>query len=151
MNSQHDSRPIIIRRGRFPSAVTPDLAVLHTRSTSNGSDIGHCGPSQPLFLPDQLHAVSKFSGFGRPQLARVLVVFSRLSLPQILARICERERRPEPAVNLSTPVRNYGDVFSCRRSLRPARKFGEEDGEVSASEGPLERPGRLGVVLLEAE
>src|SRR6266852_5318757 len=47
VNSQHDSRPITIRRGRFPSAVTADLPVLHTRSTSNGSDIGNCGPGQP--------------------------------------------------------------------------------------------------------
>src|SRR5438876_12246181 len=47
VNSQHDSRPITIRRGRFPSAVKADLAVLHTRSTSNGSDIGNCGPPQP--------------------------------------------------------------------------------------------------------
>jgi hypothetical protein len=38
---------------------------------------------------------------------------------------------------LSTAVRNYGDVFSCRRTLWPAGEFDKQPSEVAAREGPL--------------
>src|SRR6266542_3695072 len=51
---------------------------------------------------------------------------------------------------LSTLVRNYGDVFSCRRTPGSACKFCQEDAEVPTREGPLKGLGCLGVMLLEA-
>jgi hypothetical protein len=72
-----------------------------------------------------------------------------VSTPALKSTSCHRS--PRNSACLSTPVRNYGDVFSCRRTLWPAREFGEQPSEVAAREGPLKGLGRLGIAHLKPE
>ncbi len=61
------------------------------------------------------------SGFGTPQLARVLVVFSRLSLPD-LARISEREWTLYTKSSRRVPSHSHTGSAHRSGTVPPARK-----------------------------
>ncbi len=84
----------------------------------------HCAPSQPLFLPDQLLAVSKLSDFRMPRTRfsgdRVLTAFDSM----LQTTICERKKPRRPRGDQGRlrhlgPSRVVSPVVTAPRSVAP--------------------------------